>query len=97
MTNLLHKNDMFVTVLNKCSKIPPSTSMHFATRVLKSRVVHLNCSSPFLMRAAASKMLESSSSRVVTFFFPVNLAHHSTPQTKRGKNSVRQIHAALPP
>jgi hypothetical protein len=30
---LLHTNDKVVTVHNKCSKIPPSTSVHFATRV----------------------------------------------------------------
>ena len=29
------------TVYNKCSKIPPSTSMHFATRVKTWRVVRL--------------------------------------------------------
>jgi len=33
MTNLLFKNDKFVAVHNKCSKIPSSTSMHLATRV----------------------------------------------------------------
>ena len=32
------------TVYNKCSKIPPSTSMHFATRVKTWRVVHLSAS-----------------------------------------------------
>jgi len=30
---LLRQNDRFVTVHNKCSKIPPLTSLHFATRV----------------------------------------------------------------
>ena len=29
---------------NKCSKIPPSTSMHFATRVKTRRVVRLSAS-----------------------------------------------------
>jgi len=29
---------------NKCSKIPPSTSMHFATRVKTWRVVRLSAS-----------------------------------------------------
>jgi len=32
------------TVYNKCSKIPPSTSMHFATRVKTWRVVRLSAS-----------------------------------------------------
>jgi len=27
MMNLLHRNEKFVTVYNKCSKIPPSTSV----------------------------------------------------------------------
>ena len=35
-------NDKFVTVHNDCSKIPPSTSTHFATRVRRSRVVRLS-------------------------------------------------------
>jgi len=30
--------------INKCSKIPPSTSMHFATRVKTWRVVRLSAS-----------------------------------------------------
>jgi len=33
-----------VPVYNKCSKIPPSTSMHFATRVKTWRVVRLSAS-----------------------------------------------------
>jgi len=36
MTNLLHRNATFVTVHNECSKIAPSTSMHFAVRVCRS-------------------------------------------------------------
>jgi len=32
------------TVYSKCSKIPPSTSMHFATRVMTWRVVRLSAS-----------------------------------------------------
>ena len=34
----------FVQGYNKCSKIPPSTSMHFATRVKTWRVVRLSAS-----------------------------------------------------
>jgi len=37
-------SDRVGTVYNKCSKIPPSTSMHFATRVRTWRVVRLNVS-----------------------------------------------------
>jgi len=32
-------NEKFVTVHNKCSKIPPSTSTNFANRVRRSGVV----------------------------------------------------------
>ena len=62
MKNLRHRNDKFVTVHNKCSKTSPSTSVHFATRVLRSRVVRLSWSSRFFMQAAASKMRASNSS-----------------------------------
>jgi len=36
--------DRVGTVYNKCSKIPPSTIMHFATRVKTWRVVRLSAS-----------------------------------------------------
>ena len=42
MKTFLHKNYEFVTIHNKYPKIPPSTSLHFATRVLSSRVVRLS-------------------------------------------------------
>jgi len=48
-------------------KIPQSTSMHFATRVRRSRVVRLSWSAILFMRAAASKMRASNSSRVSTY------------------------------
>jgi len=43
MTNLLHINinNEFVTVRSKFSKISPSASVHFATRVWRSRVFRL--------------------------------------------------------
>ena len=56
MISLLHRNDNFVTVHNKCSKIPPWTSVHFATSVPRSRVVRLSWSSRLFMRAAAFKL-----------------------------------------
>ena len=37
-------SDRVGTVYNKFSKIPPSTSMHFATRVKTWRVVRLSAS-----------------------------------------------------
>jgi len=41
MTNLLHTNDRFVTVYNKFSKIPPSSSTRFANHVRRLRVLRL--------------------------------------------------------
>jgi hypothetical protein len=55
------------TVHNKRSKIPTSTSVHFATPVRSSRVVSLSRSSRFFMPAAASEMRSSNSSRVSTY------------------------------
>ena len=46
------KNDEFVTIRDKCPKIPPSKSLHFATRVRRSRVVRLNLSSRYMWAAA---------------------------------------------
>ena len=60
--------DTVGTVYNKCWKIPPSTSMHFATRVKTWRVVRLSASWRSFMQAITSIMLTSSSSRVSTFF-----------------------------
>ena len=37
-------SDTVGTIYNKCLKIPPSTSMHFATRVKTWRVVRLSAS-----------------------------------------------------
>ena len=67
--NTKHYRDMtyYVTVHSKCSKIPPSASVHFATGVRRSCVVRLGWSSGFFMRTAASKMRASSSSGVSTF------------------------------
>ena len=40
-TGIYCSSDRVGTVHNKCSKIPPSTSMHFATRVKTWRFVRL--------------------------------------------------------
>ena len=58
---------------NKYSKIPPSTSMHFATRVKTWRVVRLSASWCSFMQAITSSMLTSSLSRVSTFFLYTSL------------------------
>ena len=42
ITGIYCSSDRVGTVYNKCSKIPPSTSMHFATRVKTWRVVRLS-------------------------------------------------------
>ena len=43
-TAIYCSSDRVGTVYNKCLKIPPSTSMHFATRVKTWRVVRLSAS-----------------------------------------------------
>ena len=43
-TGIYCSNDRVGTVYNKYSKIPPSTSMHFATLVRTWRVVRLSAS-----------------------------------------------------
>jgi len=43
-TGIYCSSDRVGTVDNKCSKIPPSISVHFATRVKTSRVVRLSAS-----------------------------------------------------
>ena len=63
-TGFYCSSDRVGTVYNKCSKIPPSTSMHFATRVKTWHVVHLSASWHSFMQAITS----SNSSRVSTFF-----------------------------
>jgi len=43
-TGIFCSSDRVGRVHNKCSKIPPSTSMHFATLVKTWRVVRLSAS-----------------------------------------------------
>ena len=43
-TGIYCSSDRVGTVCNKCSKIPPSASIHFATRVKTWRVVRLGAS-----------------------------------------------------
>jgi len=67
-TGIYCSSDRVGTVYNKCSEIPPSTSMHFAIRVKTWRVVRLSAAWRSFMQAITSSMLTSSSSRVSTFF-----------------------------
>jgi len=71
-------SDTVGTVYNKCSEIPPSTSMHFATRVKTWRVVTLSASSRSFTQAITSSMFTSSPSHVSTFF-SVHFTLHQTP------------------
>ena len=43
-TDIYCSSDRVGAVYNKCSKIPPSTSMHFAAHVKTWRVVRLSAS-----------------------------------------------------
>ena len=43
-TGICCSSDRVGTVYNECLKIPPSTSIHFATRVKTWRVVRLSAS-----------------------------------------------------
>jgi hypothetical protein len=42
LANFLLRNEKFATVYNKCPKIPPPTSVHFATGVRRSHVFRLS-------------------------------------------------------
>jgi hypothetical protein len=71
-------------------KIPPSISVHFATRVRRSRVVRLNWSLRSFIRAAASKMRASYSSRVATFLLYASFfIQPHKPKSKREGRTVR--------
>ena len=72
-TGIYCSSDRVGTVYDKCSKIPPSTSMPFATRVKTLCVVRLSGSWRSFMQAITSSMLTSSSSRVSTFFLYTSL------------------------
>jgi len=72
-TGVYCSSDRVGRVYNKCSKIPPSTTMHFAIRVKTWRVVRLSASWRSFMQAITSSMLKSSSSRVSTFFLYTSL------------------------
>ena len=75
MTNLLKVN-------NKCLKIPPSTSVHSATRVRRSRVARLRLNFKIFVRTAATKMQASELFVSCILLSYVNFTLHPTPQTK---------------
>jgi len=77
----MHRSDGSVTVHSECSAILQSNSAHSATRVRRSRVVRLSWSLRFVMQAAVSTMLASSSSGVTACLF-IHFALHPAPHTK---------------
>ena len=72
---------------NKCSKIPPSTSMHFATRVKTWCVVRLSASWCSFMQAIISSTLTSSSSCVSALFLYTSLFIKAHKQKSNGVKS----------
>ena len=86
-TGIYCSSDRVGTVYNKCSKIPPSTSMHFATRVKTWRDVRLSGAWRSFMQAITSCVLTSSSSRESTFFLHTSLFIKPHKQKSNGVKS----------
>jgi hypothetical protein len=87
MTNLLYRNGRFVTVHRKCSKIPPSSSMHFATRVFFIKVdVHI-C----LCGQQHPKCQRSIRVLYQTFFFTLRSSSNNTNKTITDSNSCLSV------
>jgi hypothetical protein len=81
MTSLPKTKDKFVTDHNKCSNIPPSTAMHFATRVLKIAC----CSSGLIFTSlCAVGSIQNVSRQFVSpiHLQSINFALHPAKQTK---------------
>jgi hypothetical protein len=89
MAHLLHSNEKFVGVHNKCSKIQPSHLKHFASRVRRNCVVRLSRSS----RYAGSAIQNASEQFVwcIQLYF-VNFLLRQTPQTKNLMNRFTQLY-----
>ena len=76
-TGIYCSSDRVGTVYTKRSKIPPSTSIHFGTRVRTWRVVRLGASCRSFMHVITSSMLTAV--RLVYPLFSVHLTLHPTP------------------
>ena len=63
---------------NKCSKIPPSTSLHFATRVKTWRVVSRECVVTFLYAGDSIQYVNEKFVSCI-HFFSVHFTLHQTP------------------
>jgi len=82
MTHLLHRNDKFVGVHNKCSKIQPSNLKHFASRVRK-----IACCSfePIFTFHYAGSSIQNANEQFVSCIqiYIVNSPLRQIPQTKK--------------
>ena len=94
-TGIYCSSDRVGTVYNKCSKIPPSTSMQFATRVKTWRIVRLSTSWRSFMQAITSSMLTGSSSRVSTFFLYTSLFIKPHKQKSNGVVSWDTLYSSV--
>jgi len=83
-------SDRVGTVCNKCSKIPPSASLNFATGVKTWRLVRLSASWRSFLQPITSCILTSSSSRVSTFI-SVHFLLHQTPINKNLRRLSSEI------
>jgi hypothetical protein len=95
-------NNKSVTVHNTRSKIPPSTSTHFATRVRWLRVVRLSWYARLSMRAAESKLRASNFSVQNLFIYqtrrpspPKNLTADSSGESIGSQQFYRGNHTNL--
>jgi hypothetical protein len=97
MTDQLHMNDRCVTVHNKCSKIPPSMSVHFAIRVWSGVFFVWVDLHVFLTQAAAPKMRDGGSSGLSTFILPTShfIQTHKQNFSASEKREGRTVHAEL--
>jgi len=69
----LHRNEKFVTVQNKFSKMSPWTSLHFETCRRSSRALRPSCFPRFFMSSAAAKLRANDSSGVSSFLLWTSL------------------------
>ena len=82
-TNLLHRNERFVTIHNEFSKISPSKSLHLATRVNKIA----SCLSELIFMGSS---IQNANERIVLCIRLSFLKHRSTSNT-RNKNLMELV------
>jgi len=93
--HLLHINKRFVGFWNKFSKIPPSTSVHFAPPVWRSHFVRLSWSSSFFFNAGSS--IQNAGEQFVwcTTLSFVNFAVHPTHKQKSNEQCAPSSNSFL--